>query len=310
VASDQALQTAPPTHGFRTRLRAAGTLAGIAAASILGGCSAVNALNSLQPGIGLNETKGVAYGADPRQVLDVYAPKAPRPGASIVVFFYGGGWNSGERELYPFVGRSLAEEGFIVVIPDYRVYPQVRWPDFLRDSAKAVRWARDNANRIGGDPNRLFLAGHSAGAYNAVSLGTDRRWLAEVGMSKRDIRGVVGVAGPYDFLPVQTDELRAIFGPEAQRPDTQPINHVEGDEPPMLLMAAAKDGVVDPGNTPRLAERLRAAGSPVEATLYPRINHATSIGAFSPTLRFLAPVFARTVAFIHTRNAPRAGGPS
>ena len=296
--------------GLGKHLRAAGTLAGIAAAAVLGGCSAASALNTLQPGTGLNETRGVPYGDDPRQVLDVYAPKTPRAGAPVVVFFYGGGWNSGDRALYAFVGRSLADEGFVAVIPDYRVYPQVRWPDFLRDSAKAVRWARDNARRIGGDPQRLFLAGHSAGAYNAVALAADKRWLAEAGMSKRDIRGVVGLAGPYDFLPVRTAELRTIFGPEAQRPDTQPINHIDGDEPPMLLMTGAGDRAVDPGNSLRMAAKLRAAGVEATAEVFPRLSHAAIVGAFSPPLRFLAPAFARTVAFIHARTAPEAGEPS
>jgi acetyl esterase/lipase len=283
-----------------------GALAGLAAAAVLGGCSAATALNTLQPGHGLIETKAVSYGGDPRQVLDVYAPQTVRPGAPVVVFFYGGGWNSGERGLYPFVGRSLAEEGFIVVIPDYRVYPAVRWPDFLKDSAQAVRWTRDNAARFGGDPDRLFVMGHSAGAYNAIELATDSRWLEGVGMSKHDLRGAIGLAGPYDFLPVRTDELKAIFGPEAQRPDTQPINHVQGDEPPMLLMAGAGDRTVDPGNTPRMAAKLKAAGSSVDAQLYPRISHAMAVGAISPPLRFTAPIFARTVAFIRQH----AGHPS
>ncbi len=279
-------------------------LAGIAAAAILGGCSAATALNTLQPGHGLAETRGIAYGADPRQVLDVYAPQKVRANAPVVVFFYGGGWNSGERGLYAFVGRSLAEEGFVVVVPDYRVYPSVKWPDFLKDSALAVRWTRDNAARLGGDPKRLFVMGHSAGAYNAVQMATDKRWLAGVGMTKRDLRGAIGVAGPYDFLPVRTDELRDIFGPEAQRPDTQPINHVEGDEPPMLLMAGTRDKTVDPGNTPRMAARLRAAGSSVEAELFPRISHALALGAVSPPLRFTAPIFQRTVEFIRQHEGP------
>jgi acetyl esterase/lipase len=282
----------------RGRLAAFGALAGLAAAAVLGGCSAATALNSLQPGHGLTETRAVAYGDDPRQVLDVYAPERVRADAPVVVFFYGGGWNSGERGLYAFVGRSLAEEGFVVVVPDYRVYPDVKWPEFLKDSALAVRWARDNAARLGGDPKRLFVMGHSAGAYNAVEIATDKRWLAGVGMRKTDLRGAIGVAGPYDFLPVRTDELKAIFGPEAQRPDTQPINHVDGTEPPMLLMTGAGDRTVDPGNTPRMAARLAAAGSKVDAQIFPRISHALAIGAISPPLRFTAPIFKHTVAFI------------
>jgi acetyl esterase/lipase len=299
-------QQAEQWEGRRPRgpVATVGALAGIAAAAVLGGCSAATALNTLQPGHGLTETRAVSYGDDARQVLDVYAPERIGTNAPVVVFFYGGGWNSGERGLYAFVGRSLAEEGFIVVVPDYRVYPAVKWPDFLKDSAMAVRWARDNAARLGGDPKRLFVMGHSAGAYNAVEMATDKRWLAGVSMSKTDLRGAIGLAGPYDFLPVRTDELRDIFGPEPQRPDTQPINHVDGTEPPMLLMAGTGDKTVDPGNTPRLAAKLTAAGAPVDTQLYPRISHAMAVGAISPPLRFTAPIFKRIVDFIRRHENP------
>jgi acetyl esterase/lipase len=310
VAADHVAQIARPPH-VKTQVKTVAALAGIAAASVVGGCSPIKTLNTLQPSVGLTETHGVAYGSDPRQVLDIYQPKAPYTKAAMAIYFYGGGWNSGDRSSYPFVGRSLAEEGIVTIIPDYRIFPQVRWPDFLRDGAMAVRWARDNAARLGGDPERIFLIGQSAGAYNAVEIATDKRWLAEVGMTKRDIRGVVGLAGPYDFLPVRTDELRTIFGPEAQRPDTQPINHIEGNEPPMLLIAGTADKTVDPGNTTRMAARLHAAGSPVEARLFPKLNHVLSVGVFSPPLRFIAPIFSETVAFIHARTPPDlAGAPS
>lgn len=288
----------------RRGARAWAALLAAGACALTGGCSGAQALNALQPGIGLNESTAIAYGDHPRQKLDVYAPRNPSAGAPVVVFFYGGNWNSGERGLYRFVGRSLAQDGVIVVIPDYRVYPTVRWPDFLRDSARATRWARDNAQRLGGDPQRLVLMGHSAGAYNAAALATDERWLGEAGLAKRDIAGVVGLAGPYDFLPVQTEELRDIFGPQAQRPDTQPINHVDGREPPMLLMTSAADKIVDPGNTGRMAARLTAAGSKAEMAMFPRLSHAMVIGAFAPALRFTAPVYDRTLTFIRAAGGP------
>jgi acetyl esterase/lipase len=267
------------------------------------GFSAVDVLNAIQSDRGLIEVRDLPYGSDPRQRLDVYAPKQTVPAAPTVVFFYGGSWNSGERGLYTFVGRSLANAGFVTLIPDYRLFPQVRWPDFLRDSAAATAWAKDRAAGFGGDPGRLFLVGHSAGAYNAVSLAVDPRWLAGAGLSKQDLRGAVGIAGPYDFLPLHSDELKTIFGPETQRPDTQPINHVDGGEPPMLLMAPRHDPVVDPGNSLRMAKRLQSAGAKARAEVIPRVSHATSIGVFSPALRFLAPIFSRTAAFIREHAA-------
>jgi acetyl esterase/lipase len=217
----------------------------------------------------------------------------------VVVFFYGGGWDQGEKRDYRFVGQTLAEQGFVAVVPDYRVYPAVRYPAFLQDSALAVRWARDHAAENGGDPERVFLMGHSAGAYNAVMLAVDRRWLGAVGMDpRRDLRGVIGLAGPYDFLPLHSDELKAIFGPPDMRPDTQPINHVDGQAPPMLLMTDARDKVVDPGNTERMADRIRERGGQVEAVTFPGLSHALILGAIARPLHFLAPVARRVRGFI------------
>jgi len=190
-----------PPMSARNGLRAAAALVGLAAAVTAGGCSGAQALNAIQRGAGLSEADDVAYGPDQRHRLDVYAPAAPRPGAPIVVFFYGGNWNSGERADYRFIGRSLAEDGAIVVIPDYRVYPQVRWPDFLRDSAQAVRWAYDNAAHLGANPDRIVLMGHSAGAYNAVKLATDGRWLAEVGLAKSSLNGATS-SDPRPSAPI------------------------------------------------------------------------------------------------------------
>ena len=187
----------------------------------------------------------------------------------------------------------------MTIIPDYRVYPAVRYPAFLQDSALAVRWARDHAAEYGGDPSKLFLMGHSAGAYNAVMLGVDRRWLGAVDMDpRRDVRGVIGLAGPYDFLPLHSDELKIIFGPPEARPDTQPINHVDGQAPPMLLMTDLGDKVVDPGNTQRMADRIRDRGGRVETATFPGLSHALVLGAVAAPLRFLAPVTRKIGEFV------------
>jgi len=144
----------------------------------------------------------LTYASEDRGHFDVYAPPRPSPRTPVAVFLYGGSWQSGDKALYRFVGRSLASRGIITVIPDYRVYPEVRYPAFLRDNARAVAFAKQHAAEWGGDPGRLFLIGHSAGAYNAAMLALDRRWLGEVGLDpRRDLAGFVGLAGPYDFLP-------------------------------------------------------------------------------------------------------------
>lgn len=305
MAQEQTRRSAPASGA--TLLAKLGAL--IAVAGTLTGCSAFGTLNALEPKSGLTISRDIAYAPGPRGMLDVYSPRSANGHTPVVVFFYGGGWDSGNRTDYAFAGAALARKGFVTIVPDYRLYPEVRWPTFLQDSAKAVAWAKAHSAQYGGDPGQIFLMGHSAGAYNAVTLAVDRRWLEAEGMNPgRDLKGAVGLAGPYDFLPLQSDELKTIFGPEADRPDTQPINHVDGKNPPLFLVTDSADKVVDPGNTPRLAARVRAAGGPVETKVYKGLSHELLMGAIAAPLRFLAPVLADSAAFIRahtTGEAPR-----
>lgn len=280
-----------PRMRWRTRWPA-----GMLAALALSGCSPADALNFVAWRDGLAISHSVAYGEGARRTLDVYRPG--NVGAlPVVVFFYGGSWQSGNKELYQFVGAALARRGYVAVIPDYRLYPDVRYPQFLEDGARAVRWAKDNAARFGGDPDKIFLMGHSAGAYIAAMLALDSRWLEAVGISPdRGIAGLIGISGPYDFLPLRQGTLRTIFG--GNDPTTQPISHISPGAPPALLLTGAKDGLVDPGNSPRLAARLQAAGDAVTLRTYRWVGHLSIIGTFSPLLRFLAPVERDVDAFI------------
>ena len=255
------------------------------------------------PAVGFETTGDVAYAQGPRGRLDVYSPRGPHAGAPVVVFVYGGGWEGGKRSLYRFVGASLARHGMVAVIPDYRLYPKVRYPAFLEDNARAVAWARGNAGRFGGDPGKLFLMGHSAGAYNVAMLALDRRWLGAVGVDpRRDVRGVIGLSGPYDFLPLQSATLKAIFGPEDARPETQPINHVDGQAPPFFLAHGAGDRTVLPRNTVNLAARIEARGGQVETVYYPGKGHPATVKAFLPLLNGGLDIPARVFAFIRAHS--------
>jgi len=270
---------------------------------LLGACSPTAVLNALAPRDGVVLTRDIAYGDGPRHQLDVFAPRASLTQAPVVVFFYGGGWEAGSKDMYRFVGAALAARGVMTVIPDYRLYPEVRFPSFMDDAAAAVAWTRANAARFGGDPRRLFLMGHSAGGQIAALLALDGGYLRADGMSPRDVCGVIGLAGPYDFLPLHSDTLRAIFGPEAERWRSQPINFVTAQAPPMLLLAGRDDDTVDPGNTLRLAARLRAVGDNVEKTLYPGVGHRALIAAFSAPLTFIAPVREAALRFVAAHGA-------
>lgn len=212
----------------------------------LSGCSPLKLLNTLNPTGPVDHVYGVAYGQDPRNTLDVYTPQTKPANAPVVVFFYGGSWNTGSKANYAFVGEALAARGMVVVIADYRLYPQVRYPSFLEDSAKALAWAHKHAKTYGGDPDRLYVMGHSAGAYNAAMLALDPRWLAREGLSPSILSGWIGLAGPYDFLPIENADVKPVFFFPDSPPDSQPINHVSSSAPPALLMASNTDSLVNP----------------------------------------------------------------
>jgi acetyl esterase/lipase len=273
--------------------------------TVLSGCSVFNVLNTLTPAHDVDEVSDLPYGPDSRHRLDIYTPRSNPGEAPVVVFFYGGSWNHGERANYAFVGRALADRGMVVVVADYRLYPQAHYPDFLEDSAKALVWTRKHIKTYGGDPSRLYVMGHSAGAYNAAMLALDPRWLTKEGASTHIISGWIGLAGPYDFLPIDDPEIqRAFLFPDTPS-DSQPINHINAGSPPALLMASSKDAEVDPKrNTGGLALKLRAAGLTVRELYFSRTSHGSLIGAFARPLRGLAPVIDEVVMFVNSPQAP------
>jgi acetyl esterase/lipase len=247
--------------------------------------------------------KGEAYGAHPRQRLDVYAP--PRSAlrgtageAPLAVFFYGGSWDSGRRQDYNWVGRALASRGFVTIIADYRLYPEVKYPAFLEDAALAVRWACDHAARFGGDPTRIVLAGHSAGAYNAAMLALDGRYLKAAGVEPGRVKALAGLSGPYDFLPLQGEISRRTFGGTADLPGTQPMAYVTAASPPAFLATGDADNMVWPRNTVALARTLRDAGVEVEERHYPEVDHINMVLALSRPLRGRAPVLDEMTEFL------------
>ncbi len=237
----------------------------------VGACSPA-LLNITVPRAGYSVHRDLVYGPAPRENLDIYVPDGLTASAPVLLFFYGGNWDSGSKDLYLAFGQAFASEGFVVAIADYRLYPAVKYPVFLQDGAAAFRFVHGNAARFGGDPNRIFLAGHSAGAYNAIMLASDPHYLKDAGADISQLRGAIGLAGPYDFLPLTDPGLIAMFGGRARK-ETQPISHIDGKRPPMLLAAGTADETVDPGNATRMAAKLQSFASPVQVKLYPGVGH-------------------------------------
>ena len=234
------------------------------------------------------------------QTLDVWRPSATSATARlpVLIFWYGGGWVHGDRRAYAFAARAFARAGFVVVVPDYRKVPGVRFPAFVQDGAQAVRWTRDNVGRYGGDPGRIGVSGHSAGAYVAAMLTLDRRWLRAEGVDPRVIKAAAPMCGPYDFFPF--DKRRSIdaFSGAKDGPMTQPIHFARADAPPMLLLTAGNDVQVGAHNANNLTARLTALGAPVEHRDYPGLSHENVAMALSVPFRGKAPVLADTVAFL------------
>ena len=241
----------------------------------------------------------IEYGTGSAQSLDVYVPeKTPTGARPLFVFWHGGRWTFGDKQDYRFVGAALAEQGYVVVIPNYRHYPQVKMPGFMADAARAALWAVEHASHYGADPQQLYLMGHSAGAHMAALLALDTSHFAAVGQAAPAVRGVVGLSGPYDFLPFTDDDMRDMFGPVEKYPLSQPINFVREDAPPMLLVHGLKDATVWPKNTRNLASALCARNVRVTRKFYPKLVHADTVAALSSTVRGRAPTLADIVYFV------------
>lgn len=252
------------------------------------------------------EARDQAFGEGPRRRLDVYVPTAAVERAPVLVFFYGGSWQSGSKDDYAFVGQALAAQGFVTVLPDYRLYPEAAFPGFLEDGAAAIAWVRDNIAAYGGDPRRIVLAGHSAGAYNAAMLGLDPRYLAAAGVDPKTIRAVAGLSGPYDFLPLDTDTTIKVFGRAPDLSATQPVRFAGPLSPPTFLATGADDTLVRPRNTAALAQTLRAAHVPVQERTYAGLDHKDTLLALSVTFRSKAPELAEMSAFLMRQAGGRA----
>jgi acetyl esterase/lipase len=247
---------------------------------------------------------GVDYGVDSRHKLDVWAPRGSKASDAlpVVIFFYGGGWSEGSRADYGFAGAAYASKGFIAVLPDYRLVPQVRFPAFVEDGALAVKWVRDNIARYGGDPDRITVAGHSAGAYNAAMLALDPQFLRGAGVDPKIIRSAALLSGPYDFYPFTESRGRAAFGQWKAPADTQPVNFARRDAPPIFLGHGTNDRVVLSRNSKRLAERLRQEGAKVELRLYPGASHVDLASSLSRPFRDRTPVLEESARFLHAHS--------
>lgn len=271
------------------------------------GCSPIDLVNTASRDSHYTKHGDIEYGRAARQQLDVYSPTAISDSAPVVVFYYGGGWKSGDRASYEFVASALTKAGMTVVIPDYRLFPDVVFPAFVEDSAEALAWTVRNISAFGGNADQLFVMGHSAGAHIAALLALDRRYLSDAGIDASIVRGMIGLSGPYDFLPLERGYLEDVF-PEATRARSQPIRYVSSDAPATLLIHGDDDNTVRIANSTALADVLRACGVPVELKTYDGVGHARVVAAIAPPLDFLGGTLQDTTDFIQREARQRVAG--
>lgn len=269
-------------------------------------CSPIKALNTLVPESGYELVSAVEYGGHPRQKLDIYLPKNVKASDAqklddskkVIIFYYGGNWDSGERADYKFVAESLTSLGHIVVVPDYRVYPDVLFPGLIADPVSVAKWVKTNIKKYDGDGDKIFLAGHSAGAHIAVMMAINSEYLAKESLKPSDFAGVIGLAGPYDFLPLKSNRLKSIFGAEAEQWKSQPINFVDGKNPPLLLAVGMKDGTVWPRNSFNLSKKIKDNNGLVEVVEFASYNHIDMVAKLAKPLRGNGELLKSVAAFI------------
>jgi acetyl esterase/lipase len=271
---------------------------------LVSGCSPLGVINTVS-GIGPgHEYRDIRFGTHELS-LDVYAPDADADAGNgarspVIVFLYGGSWQSGAREQYKFVASTLVRRGYVVVIPDYRLYPAVRFPDFVNDAADALRWTFDNIAQYGGEPGNVFVMGHSAGAQIAALVHYDDSYLQATGAAQKTC-GFIGLSGPYDFLPLVGGPLEEIF-PPATRAASQPVNFVNGHEGPALLIHGYLDNTVKPRDSAKLAELVTAASGEAQLVIVPDREHAGILLALARPLSWLAPVADDVDQFIRQHD--------
>jgi acetyl esterase/lipase len=270
----------------RTLLSALG-LGGIG--SLLAGCNTLSLFNTLTPkDEAVRVARDVPYGYLPRQTYDLYGPKGSVKNLPVLIFFYGGGWNTGSKTDYAWVGHALAALGYLVAIPDYRLVPEIVYPVFLEDNALAVKHIIAHAGEHGGDISRLGVIGHSAGGYAAAMMALDPRYLGE----PSPIRVCVGIAGPYDFYPFDVAASIDAFGTWPKPEETQPVHYARKLETKFLLQQSRSDTVVGVHNAVNLDKRLKAAGNDVTLQLYDGLTHQDTAAVYSVPFRKKAPLRA------------------
>lgn len=225
--------------------------------------------------------ENVSYGTLPLQKMDIYIPDVKAAeNLPVIIFMHGGRWTDGDKNQYAFMGKKLNEYGFITVIPNYRKYPDIKFPIFIEDTARAISYTYDHIAEYNGNPNNIHLMGHSSGAHMAALAIADRSYLNAFDKTPDIIKSFAGLSGPYDFVP-QARDIKSIFAPPENYPKMQVTNFIDGTEPPMLLVHGRDDDTVELPNLEKLARGINAHNGHVETLIPDGINHTDPVRDFT-----------------------------
>jgi acetyl esterase/lipase len=267
---------------------------------LLSACSPLRVIDRIVPDTGYRLDANIPYGSEPRQKLDIYRPAARLKSRTVIVFLYGGGWRRGDRAGYRFVGQALASRGYLVVIPDYRLYPYVTFPTFVEDAAAAVGWVHREITKHGGDPGRIVVAGHSAGAHSAALLALDRKYLKRAGVPHSTLAGWIGLSGPYVFDPSKIFRTRPVFKTAQPPAAARPITFAHNGGPPALLIHGEQDWTVRDRNSMELARQLRSAGGTVRYVPMVDTGHGAILLGLAEPFRYGSPLLGHITDFVES----------
>jgi len=267
-------------------------------------CSPFGMINSLANSENIIVSAGIAYGSHEKQRLDIYRPVWMEGPLPTILFFYGGSWKRGSREKYAFVGNALAQQGFVVVVPDYRLYPEVQFPVFVKDGAEAIAWTTENIEKYGGLNKNIHLMGHSAGAHIAALLVLDGEYLGKFKLAEDTLGRWIGLSGPYAFYPSKIHSVKDVFAGVSENL-TRPIARVGLGAPDVLLIHGSQDTAVSPENSAALAQRMNEVGNRAFAHIYQGIGHGMTVASLTFPFTGMASTLKDVVSFLKTGKYPK-----
>lgn len=274
---------------------------------MLSACQPASVLNTVTPSGSYQLTTDVKYGEHPRQRMDIYLPRDQPYQQQVVVFVYGGSWESGDKSDFPFIAQAFTRLGYITVLPNYRLYPEVEFPEFIHDVAAAIGALPDKLPAQCPSADKLILAGHSAGAHTAALLATDARYLEQAGASLEQISAFIGLAGPYD-LPLDHEQVRDKFT-QVEGNEANPVALATAQTPPTLLIHGLSDNIALPDHAERFKARLETLGIPVTLHLYPRRRHIDLVASLASPLRFWTPAYQDIQQYLQDQGLDKRCAP-